>query len=240
MKKQLLAALLALSPLCGQTPAKPGTQTTIIDPAKMEAEKKKKAEKSRKDLEAIQEALKRKVQGHKEGAGMFFPAEGNEYTHAGVVMLKDGAWEGSDNIYNITRNIAVNVELAVPDEATFPVRADTLKARLRSTLQGAGINPQAEQIGMKPPLPLLNFVIIAQPINRGYAVYCAGNLLEEVDPKRIRLNEGTYQAITWDRQHLIVTSTEEANYHINKCMDDIVYSFIKMYRYFQSVRPNNQ
>lgn len=225
---------LFISPLLAQTPAKPGLSPSIVDQKKIDAEKRKKEIERRKEDQAIQNLLREKLHNKPP---LMAPAEGDEYTHPGVVLFNDGEWQGSDNIYNISNNISIGVELIVPDEAAFPLRAETIKNRLKSAFQSAGITPVAVMSGNKPPLPFFNVVILAQSINKGYAIYCAANLLEEVDVKRVRLEQGVWQAITWDRQHLIITSNEEASFHVNKCIDDIAMAFVKLFRHYQSVRP---
>lgn len=230
----LLLGCFLLSPLVAQTPAKPGLGPSPLEQKRAEAAKAKKEheKEKKKQEESLRDRLREKL---KETPALY-PEEGTEYTHPGVVILNNGEWEGTDNIYNIPKNISIGVEFVVPDENTFPVKAESIRNRVKGAFQSAGIVTQALMSGDKPPLPLFNIVLIAQNINKGYVIYCAANLLEEVDVKRAKLNSGTWQAITWDRQHLLVTPTEETAFHLNKCIDDIALAFLKVYRHYQGVK----
>ncbi|MFA6915787.1 MAG: hypothetical protein WC222_05275 [Parachlamydiales bacterium] len=238
--KRILITLLCLctAPLLSQTPSKPGLSDSPLGKPNPQAdqEKKKRDADRQKQSQKISGQLRDKLQAQMKPG--LYPEGGVQYTHPGIVVLDEGgSWSGSDNIYNISDHIAVGVEIVVPDEGAFPVRAELIKERVKSILQSAGITPQAELSNNKPPLPFLNIVLIAQPINKGYAVYCAGNLFEQVENKRVQIDNGTFQAMTWDRQHLLVAATEELPFHINQCVDDIAYAFVKLYRYFLDVRP---
>lgn len=237
MKRILtLAFCLCFHCLLAQVPAKPGlSDSTLGKPNPQEELNKKKAEEAhRKAAQQVSNQLKEKLQARPE----LYPEGGVMYTHPGIVALDEGGvLQGSENVYNISDHISVGVEISVAEGVVFPVQEAVLRERVKSILQSAGITPQAEYTNDKPPLPFLNIVLIVQPINKGFAIYCAGNLFEQVDLKRVNLERGTWQAITWDNQHLLVSSTEEAPYHVNKCVDEIAYSFVKLYRYFLDVRP---
>lgn len=223
-------------PLSAQV-AKPGIgPSTLPSQQQMQELEKKKGVATQKALKAISSKLKEKL--HSGGEGLI-PVTGPAYTHPGLVAVGESGWEGSDNIYNISKNIGINVELVVPDENTFPVKEDAIRNRMRAVFQSAGITPDAKDALDKPPLPFLNIVIIAENINKGFAIYCSGSLFEDVDVKRAHIEKGAWQAITWDRQHLIVASTEETTYYVNKCIDDILFSFVQLYRHYQSVKPNS-
>lgn len=182
---------------------------------------------------SLKEQLKQKLSNVKE----FFSPTEDIYTFPGVVTRGPQGWQGSDNLYNIGKNIAVTAEFHVPDEKTFAVSKQSVIRRIEELFKDGDINPQASVVLGKPPLPLLNVIIIAQPIDKGYAVLVSGNLLEEVDLKRVQFKEGTWQAVTWQRDYLLVTSSEEAAYHISRSIDELAYSFIKLYRHYRDLQP---
>jgi hypothetical protein len=209
-------------------------------------------------IKQIRETAKGQGQPHAEGVLQ----EGKEYSYPGLVIFNGQEWQGSDNVYNISKFIAVGADISVDasenEAQNFPIKAAETRERIKAIFQNAGITPYANNntnflnypasansnmstvnayTALKPPLPLFMVVIIAQPINRGYAVYCAANLFEEVDVKRAQYNEGTLQAITWERQHLIVGASEEIGLLVNKCIDDLAYGFVKVRRYFEYARP---
>lgn len=262
----IIPSLHAASSLPGT--ASKGIQSQIPSPTDADKQKQQQQEiKKQKEQRAIRHQLENKVkQLEGKGGKSFqetlsdaFSQQGNEYAYPGVVVLRNNSWQGSDNIYNIAKNIAVGVDISVAsaEGPPFPVKEETIRARVAAIFQDAGITPSANnnsgassplaadsggvtgyaEQNVKAPLPLFMVVLIVQPINKGYAVYCAANLFEEVDVKRVRLDEGVWQAITWERQHLVVGSTEEIPYHISRCVDDLAYSFVKLYRYFENVRP---
>lgn len=250
--------------LPGGTSKVPSKPSPAEQQNQQEAQKKKlKAEKAVRNLlqKKVQELQGKRV-GPQEQFSEALSQEGHEYPYPGVVLYRNDTWEGSDNVYKISDHIAVGVDLDIPppgsDVPPLPISEEAIRNRVQAIFKSADITPYAANMpdlptvtpgvssnynffsgqggNIKPPLPLFMVVIIAQPINKGYVFYCAANLFEDVDVKRITLSEGVMQAITWERQHLIVTPTEEIPYHLNRCIDDLAYSFVKVYRYFQNVR----
>lgn len=273
--KLLYSTLICIAPIPLQAAA-PSTSTSPTSKPKPaeEAKKKEAAVQKKKREEGVRQELKQKLSSLKAKESGTIPYQGDEvvdvYAYPGVILLQGGRWVGSDNVYNISKHIAVAVDLSGPtDDPNFAVKSEAIRLRVRTIFQEAGITPyhgsgassgghgnvnwmtydpntrtfippEGEDKGAdagKPPLPVFMIVIIAEPINKGYAIYCAANLFEEVDMKRAQLEEGTWQAITWERQHLIITPTEELPYHLGRCVDDLAYSFVKLYRYFETNHP---
>lgn len=188
-----------------------------------------------KEREALRALLKAKIEGEKR----FHTNLAGVYTFPGVVIGgESGGWEGSDNVYNITENIGVSAEVIFNSSMKFPIQKEQIVRRVEEIFKTGGIHPQAVlQLG-KPPLPLFNVVLMIQPIDKGYALLLSGNLLEEVDVKRVHLTQGAWQAITWQREDLLVVATEDAPHQINKAIDELAFQFVKVYRHFGYLRNN--
>lgn len=230
-------------PLYSAPPPQGGVTSKIpqkTGPAE-EEKKKKAAEERAKKRDAIQKAFKEKFSQRQKKDDEASYIEGKEYLYPGLILREDSGWEGSDNVFNLSRNIAVGVDIDLPPleagDAPFPIKVEAIRERVKKIFTNAGITPYPKGEGSGPPLPLFRVLIIAQPIAKGYVFYCSGNLLEEIDIKRVIMKEGVWQAITWERQHLVVSAAEEITYQVERCVDDLAYNFVKLYRHFENIRP---
>lgn len=226
--------------------AAPSARESQAAQAQKEREQKEKATQKRKEELAIRKLLQAKVEQAKEARqppGNYSSSDLEKvlrpYTYPGVIAWREGGWRGGDNLYNLGNRIAVTVDINAPppgsEEEPFPVQEEAIRKRIASIFEEAGIGPLQTGSFEKAPLPLFCVVIMAQPFPKGYAFFCAANLLEEVDLKRTRFDEGTFQAVTWERQHMVVVPAEQVAYHVGRCVDDLAYSFLKVYRYYQGV-----
>lgn len=92
------------------------------------------------------------------------------------------------------------------------------------------------------PLPFFHVLIMINPIEKGYVVYIGTRLFESIDIKRAgaRLDEQTaFQAITWERQQLLISSKEDLTAQVNATVDELTNEFISRYKYFQNLRFQN-
>lgn len=88
-----------------------------------------------------------------------------------------------------------------------------------------------KDIPIPAPLPFLHILVMLQPIEKGYAVYCTGRLFEAVDLHRINLRGGIYwQAITWEKQELLIVSKEQLQEQVDKSVQTIASAFADRFK----------
>jgi len=159
------------------------------------------------------------------------------YTDPGIVAFQDGKWVGSDHLYNISSNISINVEVVKPPNFNINITEAALKERIAAIFRTAGITPQAEPQQDLPPLPLFHMIVFIYPIPNGIVACCDGRLFEAVTLDRVRLQKGvTWQAITWNKQNLLVSALEQGPEQINQSVDTIATLFTDRYKYFLNLK----
>lgn len=158
------------------------------------------------------------------------------FTKPGIISFRGGRFEGTDHLYNLTNEIGVVVEIVKPEGKEIPFKKESIETYVKELFSTNGILPQFRpKVG--PPLPFFNVVIMIIPAEEAFAVYCTGRLFEEVDLKRVNLEQGTYwQAITWEYQNLIFTPKDKLDEEVLGAIREIAENFVKRYKYFVSVR----
>lgn len=155
----------------------------------------------------------------------------------GVVGLKDNQWIGSDNLMNLSQNIEVFVEIAKPEGKNIPITEESLKDLVSGILSEGGINPHVESSEQNPPLPLYHVLILINSIPNGFVAYCSSRLFEEVQMKRVILSEGTtFQAITWEKQDLLIAAEQDLPKHLQDSIKDMATEFKTRFQYFQNLK----
>ena len=89
------------------------------------------------------------------------------------------------------------------------------------------------------PLPFFHVLIMINPIEKGYVAYVGTRLFESIDIKRsgAQLDQQTaFQAITWERQLLLITAKEDLLAQVNSSVDELTTEFLNRYKYFQQLR----
>jgi len=153
-------------------------------------------------------------------------AEEPSYTFPGLVARFGGRWVGSDYLYDVPHDIGVVVEVVAP--SNFHTKIDT--AAIRDSISQAfsekGINPVAIVVGDMPPLPFFHVLIFVNVIEERSVAFICGRYFEGV--KLLRLNfslPGTVQAITWEKQNMIISSD-------NQFQDQVVKTSVNTGRLF--------
>lgn len=152
---------------------------------------------------------------------------GHLYTAPGIATLQGGQWVGSENLNNLTKDIGVVAEIIAPSTLSVPLTEEALRQKVVSLLQEARLNPHpAESMTKENPLPFLHLLIMVNPIERGFAAYCAGRLFEEVQIKRVFLKPNiVWQAITWEKQELILSPADQLQDSLNRTIQYIIKDF---------------
>lgn len=151
------------------------------------------------------------------------------YTSPGIASLRGGDWVGSEDLYNLTNNIGVHVELVAPKGLSVISEA-ALFEKVSEILKTVGLHPSLAMTGANP-LPFFHVLIMLQPIDRGYVAYCAGRLFERIDLPRVHLKTGViWQAITWEKQEIIVSSQEQIQMELMQTISNITTTFAETYK----------
>lgn len=161
------------------------------------------------------------------------------YLSPGVIVNRVASWQGGDNLLNVSKNIPVHVELVLPVGKKSPIEEAVLKKHVVDIFAKAGISDQAQAYADKPPLPFFHVLIMAQQIDKGYAIYVAGRLFEQVDVPRVVLNnEAFFQAVTWEKQELVVASPEQISNQVLTVLDEIATNFADRYTYYENIKKD--
>ncbi len=156
------------------------------------------------------------------------------YFFPGLLLKKEGVWQGGDNLFNLSSNLGVYIKISKPENSPLSIDEEALKQTCMQAFEKGRINPNIlnERAGMAP-LPFFQFQILVYPIQDGYAASCEGKLFEQVFLKRIELDANmAFQAITWQRSTLIVSPAEKFNEQLNLSVKNISEAFVEVYEVF--------
>lgn len=155
----------------------------------------------------------------------------NLYSFPGVVAWRDGQWIGKENLYNIPKEIGVDVEIIKPEGFNIPLTEGAIKAEIMSVLQRGGIIPSSIFHVGTSPLPFIHILLMVQPIEKGYVALCAFRFFEETRLGRINLEKTlAWQVITWEKQEVLVAPPESLQAQVLKILSDIGVAFIDRFK----------
>lgn len=128
-----------------------------------------------------------------------------DYFHPGILVFKDGTWQGSDYLLNLSQNIGVYISILKPQNETLEITEEQIKKSVEEVFAKANIKPFTLAYEHQAPFPAFEVEILVYPIEKGYTACCNGRLFESVTLPRITLDEGmVFEAITWEKRSLIV------------------------------------
>ncbi len=160
-----------------------------------------------------------------------------EYLHPGILVNIGGRWEGSDHLLNISSNIGVFVSLIKPEEETLDVSEAQLQKEVENIFVLTNIKPETLVVQGKPPLPAFEIEIFVYPIERGYTACCSGRLFESVTLERFKMDPNmAFQAITWEKQHLIVSPKDQFSEQLSKTVQEIAKAFSERYQVYERIK----
>lgn len=161
------------------------------------------------------------------------------YLSPGVLTYRGASWAGGDNLLNVSKNIAIHIELVVPVGKQSPISEAAIKKRVADIFAKAGISDQIQAYTNKPPLPFFHVLIMVQNIDKGYAAYIGGRLFEQVEVPRVVLPDTTFfQAITWEKQELVVASPEDISNQVLATIDEIAQNFAERYTFYENIKKD--
>lgn len=167
-----------------------------------------------------------------QGSGLP-PPPSISYTLPGIVGSGGAGWVGSDHLLNLTNKLYVNVDIIKSDDVQLPFSQEEARAIILGALEKADMETSFVQDEPGPPLPYFNLLLMIQKIEGGYAVSIQGRLFEAVTIKRVILPESiTFQAITWEKQNLIITPSQQFRAEVFKSIQEVAGIFVSRVEYF--------
>lgn len=161
------------------------------------------------------------------------------YSEPGIVTLQGGEWVGNEHLYNLSSSLGVVVDLIKPAGASIALTESALKEKVVSAFKKGHITERNPMINGRTPLPFFHLIVIIQPIEKGYVAYVVGRLFEEAQMKRVELKPNiSWQAITWERQELIVFPTEQLQSQIDEAVLSIVNGFVERFNSYPPAGRN--
>lgn len=176
-----------------------------------------------------------------EGAEKYPSPPAISYTIPGIIGKGGGGWIGSDHLLNLTQDIPVIVEIIKPDDLEIAFTADELREKVLNEFYKEGYDINFTPDDTKPPLPYFDILIMLQKIEGGYVASIEGRLFESVTLKRVILpDEVAFQAITWEKQNLIITPTDQLTEQVTKSTTDIAKIFLSRSKFFERQKEKLQ
>jgi hypothetical protein len=164
------------------------------------------------------------------------PLPAKIFSDPGIATFRQSKWIGSDHLYNLPKQIYVDIELIKQPTVLPELRTEGIRQQIRDLLTASALTvPQA--IGTTPPLPLFNMLIYIHQIDKGFVISILARLLEDVELSRIIVEKNfVFQAITWEKQIVILSPAERIQEELNLGIRDLTNNFIDSYKYFQLLK----
>lgn len=159
------------------------------------------------------------------------------YLYPGLVRFSIDRWIGSEYLYDLPSDIGVVVEVLVPKELSTMFNTVKIKDDIHAVFKGVGITPMAQSIGNQPPLPFFHLLAYVLQVEDAYALSISGRLLEAVTLPRTNFQlAGTWQAITWEKQDMVVSSKTQITEQLYETAKEIAMLFAEKVSYFKKRR----
>lgn len=157
-----------------------------------------------------------------EKAPFFFP---------GIVQMREGEREGTDHLLKLGETIGVHVDFDAEGPQNLPITPKEIEERIAEQFKKARLIPT---ISATAPLPIFHFLIMALPLPKGYSLLITGRLFEKVELRGLTLpKEATWQAITWEKQILLLAPTDELKEEIQTAIDEITEQFTERVQFYR-------
>ena len=167
-------------------------------------------------------------------------AEKPTYFFPGMVAYSRRMWVGSDYLYYLPTDIGVVIELIADkqiksDEGRVILDENTLQKGVETIFSKAGINPQAFNVENTAPLPFFHILILMYHVENKVFASISGRLFEDVKPERLDLDSpvGTFQAITWEKNDILIVSTLQAPEQMELMVNNIAQLFVNRVQFYQ-------
>lgn len=161
----------------------------------------------------------------------------SEYLHPGIMVYLNNKWEGSDHLLNISKNIGVYITIVKPEGEMLHISESEIQREVENLFKVGGIVPQTMAPIGSPPLPAFEIEIFVYPIEKGYVACCDGRLLESVVLDRFKMDSNmAFQAITWEKQSLIVSPKSQFPEQLLKNVNEIAKAFVDRFQAYDKIR----
>lgn len=161
------------------------------------------------------------------------------YFFPGMVALTKRLWVGSDYLFYVPSSIGVVIELIADkqirnDEGKVLVEEEKLKKIVENIFRNGGITPQSYSVENAAPLPFFHILIMMYHVDNKVFASVSGRLFEEALPARLDLDApvGTFQAITWEKNELLIVSKLQAPEQFEAMLTNIATTFVNGYHEF--------
>lgn len=159
-----------------------------------------------------------------------------DFMSPGVVAVQGGQWLGNEHLLGVSPRIGVVVEVVKPPGIQLPISEDNIRDHVARILKAGGVHPMRDFYGVTP-LPFFHIILMITPIEKGYAVFVAGRLFEEVQLNRVHFKPGTtFQAITWEKQELVILPKEQITSELSKWLDSIANAFVERFKAYPELK----
>ncbi len=157
------------------------------------------------------------------------------YFHPGVLVMRNGGWQGSDHLFNLSKNIGISVSILQSASLSLAINEADVKKVIENVFRNNGINPQTMVASGAPSLPSFNLEILIYGLgDKGYAASCEGRLFESVKLDRIQFEEGMFfQAITWEKHTLIIGPNADFKERLLNGIKEIAETFAQRFVVYQ-------
>lgn len=163
-----------------------------------------------------------------------------EYLHPGILVNVGRGWEGSDHLLNLPHNIGVYIKILKPELGNLEINEQELQRQIETIFGEADIKPLTIAASGKPPLPAFEIEIFIYPIEKGYAAFLDGRLFESVVLDRFNMDSNmAFQAITWEKQNLIISPKDKFGEQLSKAAEDIALAFVERYIAYERLKQRN-
>ncbi len=158
------------------------------------------------------------------------------YTEPGIIGMRDGKWVGSDNLFNLSSELGVAIDIIAPEGKSIAFTKEDISASLMKVFEGSAITAHTTFSSKEAATPFFNVLLMVYPVPQGYVAFVSCRLFEEATLKRTDLAPGiTWQVITWERETLIVSSSDDFKEAIQKTVNQLGAEFVERFKHFESL-----
>lgn len=176
-----------------------------------------------------------------EAPETFMHPEEPTYTYPGLLAKLGRRWVGSDYLYNMHQNIGIVIEVVLQEGKDISVDKDGLKGIIADAFGRIGLVPEALASENTPPLPFFHVLIFAFPSENSTVAFVSGRLFEDALLARYGLDPiGTWQAISWEKQDLVVTSPMQFDAQLKKSVSNIAQTFTERVEMYSKIKEESE
>lgn len=158
------------------------------------------------------------------------------YTEPGITGVRDGKWVGSDNLFNLSPDLGLAVDIIAPVGKTIPLDKEEIVSSVTNIFSKSNITPHTTFSSRKAPTPFFNIIIMVYPVPQGYVAFVSTRLFEDAILQRTDLGNGiNWQVITWERETLIVAGSDDLKNAIQKSVTELSQEFVDRFKHFESL-----